>query len=194
MGRHIHARRHGAIVVDEAPRADQRALPFRVTQAQTSSPHLTARVLPDADGRTYRVHLEVKPELPAGTHEEILSIFTDDAGYRELRVPVTIQKHLKASVSATPATVALTIPRGQAAPSRVVLLRGEGDDAVTVERIEVDNPALQCRWTAGPGKMATLRVSVEQSSVADVLRGTVRVHVSKPSTATVAIPVICTVR
>lgn len=173
---------------------DQRPLPFRVTQAHTTSPHLSARVLPDAGAQSFRVHLEVKSELPAGTHEEMLSIFTDDPAYRELRVPVTILKREKVGVSPTPATVNLTIPRGQPAPSRVVLLRGEGEGEVVVDHIEVDNPALQCRWVAGPGKMATLRVSVDGGSVVDVLRGTVRVHVSKPSAATVAIPVICTVR
>ncbi len=174
--------------------SDQRALPFRVTQAHTTSPHLTATVAPEADGRSFRVHLEVKAELPAGIHEETLSIFTDDPAYRELRVPVTIQKRPKVGVSPTPATVNLTIPRGQPAPSRVVLLRGAGEGEVVVDRIEVDNPALQCRWVAGPGKMATLRVSVNQGSIVDVLRGTVRVHVSKPSVATIAIPVVCTVR
>jgi hypothetical protein len=173
---------------------DQRPLPFHVTQAQTSSTYLTARVQLEAGGRSFRIHLEVKPELPEGTHEEMLSIFTDDPGCRELRVPVTIQKHSRTAISPTPATVNLTIPRGQPAPSRVVLLRGKSDEAVLVDRIEVDNPALQCRWSAGPGKMATLRVSVAQGSVADVLRGTMRVHFSKPSTASVSIPVTCMVR
>jgi hypothetical protein len=170
---------------------DQRPLPFRITTVQTTSPHLSAQF--SSEGRTFRVHLEVKEELPAGMHEEMLSIVTDDPGYRELRVPVTITKRDRTGVSAAPAAVNLTIPRGQPAPSRIVLLRGEGEQSIEVEKIEVDNPALHCRWAPGPGKMATLKVSVDQAPVTDVLRGTVKVHVKKPAT-TVAIPVSCTVR
>src|SRR5262249_50188852 len=151
-----------------------------------TSPHLSAQFT--AEGRTSRVHLEVKEGLPAGTHEEMLSIVTDDPGYRELRVPVTITKRDRASVSAAPATVNLTIPRGQPASSRIVLLRGEGDQPVEVEKIEVDNPALSCRWAPGPGKMATLKVTVDQIRITDVLRGSIKVHTRKPA-ATVAIPV-----
>jgi hypothetical protein len=179
---------HDVIVSDERP------LPFRVKQAQTGSVHLGTSIHALAGGRSFRVHLEVKPDMPAGTHEEMLSILTDDPDYRELRVPVTVHKRAKAGVSPTPSSVSLTIPRGQPAPTRSVLLRGEGEGAVLVEKIEVDNPALRCFWVAGPGKMATLRVSADSAKVTDVLRGTVRVHLSKSAGGVVAIPVLCTVR
>lgn len=178
---------HDVIVTDE------RALPFRVTQARTTSAHLTAEVAP-AQGRSIRVHLVVRQDMPAGTHEEMLSIFTDDPGYPELRVPVTVVMRPRSAVSPTPAAVSLTVPRGQPAPTRSVLLRAEAEGEVVVDRIEVDNPALSCRWAAGPGKLATLRVSVDEARVTDVLRGTVRVHVSKPVATTLAIPVLATVR
>lgn len=174
--------------------SDQRALPFRVTAAHASSPHMTTSILAGQDGRSFRVHLEVKADMPPGTHQEIVSILTDDPAYRELRVPVTIHKRAKAGVTPAPATVSLTIPRGQPAPTRSVLLRGEAEGNVVVEKIEVDNPALRCIWVAGPGKMATLRVSADSLKVTDVLRGTIRVHISKPAAGVVAIPVTCTVR
>lgn len=174
--------------------SDTRALPFHVTQAQASSPHLVARVTAGVDGRSFRVHLNVKATLPPGRYEETLSILTDDPDYRELRVPVTVTMRPRAGVTATPASVTLTIPRGQPAPSRRVLLRGENEQEVIVERIESDNPALKCNWAAGPGKMATLKVSVDASRAGELLRATVRVHVSKPVPGVVTIPVVCSER
>jgi hypothetical protein len=171
--------------------SDSRPLPLHITLAQTSSPHLATQVIKETDGRSYRIHLMVKDSLPVGRHEEMLGIITDDPGYRELRIPVTINRRLRTGVTATPASVTLTIPPGQPAPSRVVLLRGENEQEVIVDRIETDNPALTCRWAAGPGKMATLRISAVAPAGA-LPRGIVRVHLKKPSVVTVTIPVVCT--
>jgi hypothetical protein len=171
---------------------DQRALPFRVTHAQTSSPHLSATVS-QAEGRTQRVRVEVKESLPPGRHEHQVGIVTDDPSYRELRVPVTVVKRAKTDISVAPETVNLMLSKGQPG-SRVVLLRGEGEQEVIVDRIETDSAALACRWAAGPGKMATLKVSVDGAKVVETLKGTVRVHIRKPSPTTVTIPVVCTVR
>jgi hypothetical protein len=171
--------------------SDSRPLPLHITLAQTSSPHLATQVIKEPDGRSYRIHLTVKESLPVGRHEEMLAIITDDPGYPELRVPVTINKRPRTGVSATPASVTLTIPHGQPASSRVVLLRGENEQEVEVDRIETDNPALTYRWAAGPGKMATLRISAV-APAGELPRGTVSVHLKKPSNVTVSIPVVCT--
>ncbi len=175
---------------------DLRPVPFRVTQTACSSPHVAARASPReaATPATFRVAVEVKESLPEGTHQEVLSVFTDDPDYRELRLPLTVVKRSPGAVSAAPAAVTLTVPRGQPAPSRIVLLRAAGDGDVRVDKIEADDPALVCRWAKGPGKMATLRVGVDAARVKDVLRGTVRVHVGGPSPSVVTIPVVCTVR
>jgi len=182
--------RHEVIVTDQRPR------PFHVTQARCSSPFLLAEVK-TAEGvsaAVHRVALQVTEQLPEGKHEEVLSIFTDDPIYPELRVPVTVVKRSRQSVSAAPATVDLVIPRGQPAPSRIVLLRAEGDEEVEVERVEADAPALRCRWTKGPGKMATVKIGVDHTRVAETLKGTVRVHVRRPAPACLEIPVFCTTR
>ncbi|MBI1913212.1 MAG: DUF1573 domain-containing protein [Planctomycetes bacterium] len=182
--------RHEVVVTDQRPR------PLHVTQARCSSPFILAQVkaAEGAPAAVYRVALEVTDQLPEGKHEEVLSIFTDDPIYRELRVPVTVIKRSRQSVSAAPATVDLIIPRGQPAPSRIVLLRAEGDEEVEVEQVEVDAPALRCRWTKGPGKMATLKISVDHTRVAETLKGTVRVHVRRPAPACLEIPVFYTTR
>jgi len=182
--------RHEVVVTDQRPR------PFHVTQARCSSPFILANVktTEEVSVAVQRVALEVTDQLPDGKHEEVLSIFTDDPTYRELRVPVTVIKRSRQTVHAAPATVDLVIPRGQPAPSRIVLLQVEGDEEVEVERVEADAPALRCRWTKGPGKMATLKIGVDHTRVAETLKGTVRVHISHPAPACLEIPVFCTTR
>jgi len=183
------ALRHEVVVTDQRPK------PLRVTQARCSSPFLLADVqAPEGSTAVQRVSVEVTAQLPEGRHEVVLSIFTDDPTYRELRVPVTVSKRSRQSVSAAPDTVSLTVPRGQPAPSRIVLLRCEGDDEVEVERVEADDPALRCRWIKGPGKMATLRISVDPTRVTDGFKSAVRVHVSRPAPACLTIPVFCMTR
>src|SRR5207247_7973875 len=108
----------------------------------------------------HRVALEVTDQLPEGKHEVVLSIFTDDPIYRELRVPVTVVKRSRQSVRAAPATVDLVIPRGQPAPSRIVLLQAEGDEEVEVERIGPDAPVRRGAWTKGRGRLAGLKTRV----------------------------------
>ena len=174
---------------------DTRAKALRVVQAHCSSTHVAARVLPAAEGTppgAQKVGIEVTAGLPDGRHDETLSIFTDDPVYRELRVPVTVIKRPRQGVSASPAAVNLAAPQGRPYPSRVVLLRAEGE--VQVERVEADDPAVTCRWARGPGKMATVRIAVDHARAGGPLRTAVRVHVSKPAASVVTIPVLCTPR
>ena len=179
---------HDVTVTDLRPKA------FKVTRALFASPHLGASVTP-VTAASSRITVDVRSSLPEGRHEDVLCITTDDPLYRELRVPVSVVKRSRQNVHAAPDRVELIVPRGQPAPSRIVLLRGgNGDEEVKVERVEADNPALKCRWAAGPGKMATLRVSVDHTRVKDTLTGVVRVHVSKPTTMVLTIPVSCWTR
>src|SRR5262249_45320565 len=181
--------RHEVVVTD------QRSTPFHVTQARCSSPFILAEVKAARDSAAvHRVALEVTAQLPEGKHDEVLSIYTDDPLYRELRVPVTVLKRSRQSVRAAPATVTLIIPRGQPAPSRVVLLQTEGDEEVEVEGVEADHPALRCRWTKGPGNMVTLKIGVDHTRVTDTLKGTLPVRVRRPAAASLDIPVFCTTR
>jgi hypothetical protein len=66
---------------------------------------------------------------------------------------------------------------------------------VKVERVEADDPAIECRWAAGPGPRATLKVRVDSSRIAGgTLHSAVRVHLGGPTPQTLVVPVSCTVR
>jgi hypothetical protein len=177
---------------------DLRDRPLSVTGVHGSSPHLTGEVRRTAaDGAGHRaitVALSLGAGCPPGRHEETVVMLTDDPQYRELTMPVTVVKRAKQAVSASPASVSLAAPAAGAVPSRVVLLRPGGDEAVAVERAEADHPAVTCTWAAGPDRCATLRVGIDRAKLpADGLHATIHVHISKPAPATVEVPVTCRV-
>jgi len=163
---------------------------------RTTSPHLQSRVTAgsqdEAGHRVYKIGLQVAAAMPEGRHDETISIYTDDNEYAELRVPVTVVKRARNGVVARPAEVSLVAPPGQPVPSRIVLLEAGQREPVVVAGADADNPAVTCRWAAGPGSLSTLRIMVDRSRVTGTeLRAKVRVHLAKPALQDVLIPVSC---
>jgi hypothetical protein len=186
----------GRAAAHEIVLTDLRERPLGVTGVHTSSAYLKAAVgqtTTDGDGhRVVKIALSLSPSCPEGRHEETVAILTDDAGYRELTVPVTVVKRPQQAVTASPAAVSLSAPRGQPVPSRIVLLRPAGAGAVEVGRAEADDPAVVCTWAPGPDRCATLKVSIDRTKLpADGLHSAIHVHISKPVSETVTVPVAC---
>jgi hypothetical protein len=190
-----------AIYTDSAIRhevalIDRRTEPLIVRAVPTSSPyvrtHLGEVYRDDAGHWRRTIQVEVTADCPEGTHEESLSICTSDPLYSELKVPFTIVKRPHRQVSAAPASVVLSEPANQALPARVVLLSAAEDREVHIDRVESDNPAVDCRWAQGPGHQATLKIRVDRKQISgDRLRAAVRVHLSQPAAETITIPITC---
>jgi hypothetical protein len=137
----------------------------------------------------------VLPDCPAGRHEALLHLLTNDPAYPELQVPLTVIKRPRLQVRATPESVALTAVGAAPLPARVVLIGSADDRPVAVERVEADDPAVQCRWAPGPGPRATLKVQVDRARLAGpVLQTAVHVHLSQPTPQTLTVPVTCTLK
>jgi hypothetical protein len=186
----------GNAATHEIVLTDLRERPLSVTGVHASSAHLKGEVgqatTDGAGHRVVKVALSLSPSCPEGRHEETVAVLTDDPGYRELTVPVTVVKRPKQAVTASPGTVSLSAARGQAVASRIVLLRPAGDAPVAVERVEADDPAVVCTWAAGPDRCATLKVSIDRAKLsADGLRSAIHVHISKPTSETITVPVAC---
>jgi hypothetical protein len=184
---------HEVVLTDRRPR------PLTVTAVQLATAQVHARPgEPYTDGagrRACAIRVEVGADCPEGRHEDVLRILTDDPTYRELDVPVTVVKRSPHAVRAQPETVELSAPAGQPLPSRIVLMSSADGRAVVVEGVEADNPAIECRWAAGPGPRATLKVRVDHTRVAgDGLRSAVRVRLNQPVPQTIVVPVSCTLR
>lgn len=174
---------------------DLRAKPLTVTQVQTSSARLKARAgeqTRDDAGHVIRtIYLEIAVDCPEGKHDDVVNIYTNDASYPLLCVPVTIVKRARQRISATPREVTMTIPASQPIPSRIVLLRDKDNQPVVIDRIEADDPAVQCTWAQGPSNAATVKVRFEVPRAnADGLRSALRVHVKQPVAEVLTIPVV----
>jgi hypothetical protein len=176
---------------------DRRPEPLAIRAVYTTSPKLTAMASAphqDGDGHTlYTIQLNLAADYPEGRHEESLVIVTSDAGFRELKVPVTVTKKQHFSISATPESVTLTAAKGQPLPSTLVRLHGPEDETIQIERVEADHPAIHCTWATGPNNMATVKIALDRSKFDDgVVQSAVHIFITKPSVQTLTIPVHCT--
>jgi hypothetical protein len=173
---------------------DLRAKPLTITSVQASLPQLHATLQPsckDADGHAVRiVKLEVAADFPEGRHDEVISLYTDDPAYAELKVTATITKRAKQRLSAAPTEVTLTAAPGQPLPSRIVLIRDSENQTVVVDKVVADHPAVSCRWASGPDTMATVKIQVGSSQLeGSSCKTVVHVHVSKPVECVISVPV-----
>jgi hypothetical protein len=183
-------------VSEEVVVTDLRSTPFTIVAVAATSPavpvHAGVRYRDAAGHWTCRIAVQVADDYPEGRHEETLSIYTDDPLYRELKVPLTIVKHLRQRLSAAPAEVGLQAAPGQPLPSRIVLLRDRDNQPVVVSDVQADSPAVTCQWARGPDNMATVKIHVDGAQLpAGSLRTTVHVRVSAPVPEVIDIPVSC---
>jgi hypothetical protein len=188
-----------AAISNEIQVTDLRAQPLSIKDVSTSAAGLKAHwegESRDASGhRIQKIQLQLSGDFPEGRHNEILSIYTNDPAYREIKVPVTIVKHANQRLNATPGQVELLAPKGQPVPSRIVLVRDNESQEVVVDAIVPDNPAITCQWAKGPGNMATVKISGDRNLVPkEGLQGAVQVDVTKPVKQTLTIPVRITLQ
>jgi hypothetical protein len=173
---------------------DRRQKPLAITKMETTSPAIKAQLTGetrDAQGRATRtIRLDVAENSPEGNFHETLHIETDDPLYRDLQVPITMVKRSRQQVTAMPASVELTVPRGQAIPSRIVRLSAKDTKAIEIDRITPSDSSIRCTWARGPGLQATLRIAMDRTQIqADGFRGTIEVHVSQPMSETLILPI-----
>ena len=156
---------------------DRRPKPLHVLAVATSSSRLRAEIV------TAGVNVSVSADCPGGLTAETVTLTTDDPDYREIKLPVTIAREPKRRVTALPNRATLV-----AGGSAVVQLRAE--EPVQVELIEPSAPALTCRWAAGPGDRATVRISLDRTKWdGKPFTAEVRVRLKSPAGEVIAIPV-----
>jgi hypothetical protein len=173
---------------------DLRAKPLKVTEARATSPHLRPIIgepYRDEDGHwACKVKLEVGADWPEGRNEERLDLLTSDLDYPDLRIPVTVIKRAKQRLAATPNPVILEVARGQVMATRLIVVRDAEDQPVEIDRVEADDPAVNCQWYKGENTPGAVRVRIDAKKLPEAgLRSAVHIHVSKPVETTLTVPV-----
>lgn len=165
---------------------DRRANPFdvKVMEVTSSSPYLLIAFYPATfDRGAFAFEIKVAEDCPEGRHTATVTIPTTDADYREIKLPVTIDREPKRRVTALPNRATLV-----AGGSAVVQLRA--DEPVQVAEVVGSVPALTCRWAAGPGDRATVRIGLDRAHWdGKPFTAEVRVRLKTPAGETVVIPV-----
>lgn len=178
---------------------DLRARSFRIARVEATSPHLKAAVVheqPDAAGHMVRrIRLQVTDTLPGGRHDEHLAVYTDDPTYRELRIPISIVKRDKQRYSAVPSSVSVVASKSQPVVTRLLTIRDNQGQPVTIQRVVADDPAITCQWSPGTNAVATVKISVDASRIqGGSLNSRVQVFLDQTSKEGFVIPVTCDVR
>lgn len=169
--------------------ADKRAKPLTVTKVASSSPHLTVEISPAAGSpRTQQLALKLTAAAPPGHRDEVVVLYTDDAEYPELRIPVRVLKRAPGGVTATPEAVTIRLAAGDTEGSALVQLRSPDGKAVSIAGAESDLPGVVVKHSTGSAPLATVRITISETLTAQAGRCTVRVRLSEPG-GEVVIPV-----
>ncbi len=172
---------------------DRRTRPLTVVKAASTSPHLLAEIgkpAAGADGtRQQVVHVKLVADAPTGHRDETLTLYTDDAAYPELRLPVRVLKRGANGVTATPDAVALRFAQEQDEVSALVQLRATDSKAIQVVNAESDDPSVKVKWSPGSGSVAAVRITVARTAGKPTGSSIVRVRLLEPVGQDVMIPI-----
>jgi hypothetical protein len=131
------------------------------------------------------IDVQLAADCPAGRHAETVAIVTDDPDYREIRLPVTIDRTPREQVRALPNRATLV-----AGGSAIVQLHPAASELVKIASAEPSVPALTCRWALGPGSAATIRIGLDRRKWdGKPLTAEIRVRLAAPANETMIIPV-----
>jgi hypothetical protein len=156
---------------------DGRAKPLHVVGV-SASPRLRAELIRAG------VRVSIAADCPDGQATGTVTIATDDPDYREIKLPVTIDRTARRRVTALPNRATLV-----AGGSAMVQLHAE-NETVRVESVESSVPALTCRWAPGPGERSTVRIALDRTKWdGRPFNAEVRVRLQVPPGGTVIIPV-----
>ena len=129
---------------------DKRKTPFENRKITASTPHISTKH--SATGGKFAIDLTVDEKLATGTHDETLTVFTNDPDYAELRIPVRIIKRDKIAVSAYPESLELENGRG------IVQFRRADGQRVKIESATSATSGVTVTASAGSGPVATVKV------------------------------------
>jgi len=170
---------------------DRRAKPLSVTKAVSTNPAITASVntVKRSDGTSgQEVTVSVSETLAVGSHEDTITLVTDDPACEAMLVPVKVQKRGADDPTASPSAATVRFAKGQGDASALVQIR-HGGKPVSVAKAECGTAGVTVRHSEGAGSVATVRVVVNAAKAGASGQGEVTVTLAEPPGKTVLIPV-----
>jgi hypothetical protein len=161
---------------------DRRPKPLTVSKVTTTNPAVTAAV------NGFDITVKVADDLPAGSHDDTVTIHTTDPECPQLVVPVKVHKRGADDPAATPAAPTVRFAKGQVEASTLVQIR-HGGKAVGVAKVECKTPGVTAKHSEGSGPVATVRVFVDAKAAGGSGQAEVTVTLAEPAGKTLVLPV-----
>jgi hypothetical protein len=145
---------------------DRRDRPLTVTSWDAKMPGVRVEKIGSQPGIT-RLKLTVEgQQLPAGRHDHVLHLYTNDIRYDHLEVPITLVRIEPARVTWSPTTPEVILAPGQEKGSALVRMqRGDGAP-LAVERAEAIDAGVSCVTSSRDDGSAFLKIVVDRSRFA----------------------------
>jgi hypothetical protein len=167
---------------------DRRDRPMEIVSVATSSSRLQVwdeGVWDGSPGQWQRtIRIRLAGDCPTGRYDDFVQIVAKDPDYQDVRIPVTVHRTDTPRYVVSPTEIRLSAEKSDFA----VLLRGELDQAIQIDEIECDDPAILVDYSLPQPTRALLRASLKPGMAAQRWSA-VRVQMAAPIRQMLVIPV-----
>ncbi len=167
---------------------DRRTSPMEILNVNPSSSRLKVRdegSWQRAEAEWVRTfHLRMSADCPPGRHDDFIQIVARDPDYRDVRIPVTLNRTDRQRVVASPPEVLWTARHNEFR----VILHDRDDQPIEIEGIWSDDPAIMARYPSVAQRRPTIqlgRLSDQQPRPWSLIR----VQLRQPERKTLVIPI-----
>lgn len=166
---------------------DGRTRPMTIHKGMSASPFVAVQV-ERVQASQHRIVLRLAEQMPPGEHDATVSLWTDDADYRELRLPVQVVRRSANSVAVSPEELVLPVG-GTQPPSQMVQLRSLRDRPVRIAAVQSDHAAVRWKYPQEAGHISAVRVSLDTQVAPPAGQALLRIRLAEPVEETLLLPV-----
>ena len=166
---------------------DRRPNPLAISKIWSPSPFVSITVQKLQPGQ-FQLTLETPAQIPEGEHDASVSVGTDDAEYREIRIPVLIVRQRSKQIVITPEEVIFHLQPGQAS-SQIVQIRSVSTEPVRIVEASCDHPAVQVKFPQEASRVSALRITLPSTAASAPGTALIRLRLLEPRTETILVPV-----
>lgn len=117
---------------------------WKIVQVKSGNPHLAAKVVETQRGGgnvSYKLHVQLKPDAPAGYFKDQVTLVTNDA--RATEVPVEVEGKVLAEITLSPSSLFLGVVKpGQKVTKQVVV---QAKKPFKIKNIRCDDPSFEAK-------------------------------------------------